>query len=249
MRRPRTGTGRILLPQGAGASRIHRLADHSVVLAGFQRVGCLQPVLHQGHGQVRNVDADPPPPQRLRRSYSRAAAAEGVEHYITLVGRRLYDALKQRLRLLCGVAQTFLMPRSQGKNVCPDILCRHAWMLLKVDLQPGDSIPCPIYFVGLQQPLYAGVVIHPMAPLGRCNQASLAKFAGRARTCSRQISGHELAPTRIFVPVIVFHILGIQRLENGVPCELTACFVVQEDCVMNAPLNLWHRCGLWFCAK
>ena len=72
----------VLLPQGAGAPGVLRLAYDFVVPARLQVEGRLEPVFHQGHRQVGDVDANPAPPQFLRRRHRRAAAAEGVEDQV-----------------------------------------------------------------------------------------------------------------------------------------------------------------------
>ena len=97
----------VLLPEGAGAALVLGFADYVVVRDGVQVEGGLEAVLHQGDGQVGNVDAEPVASQLLRRRHRRAAAAEGVEHHVALVGGCGDDALQQGLGFLGGVAETF----------------------------------------------------------------------------------------------------------------------------------------------
>ena len=49
----------ILLRQGAGASDVDGLADDPIVPSRVEIEGGLEAVLHEGHSQVGDVDADP----------------------------------------------------------------------------------------------------------------------------------------------------------------------------------------------
>ena len=97
----------VLLPEGAGAALVLGLADHVVVLYGVEVEGGLEAVLHQGDGEVGNVDAEPVASELLGRGHRGAAAAEGVEDHIALVGGCGDYALQQGLGLLGLITKKF----------------------------------------------------------------------------------------------------------------------------------------------
>ena len=68
----------VLLRQGAGAADVRWLPNDPVVLAGGNVEGGLEAVLHEGDGQVGDVNANPAAVELLRGGDGRAAAAEGV---------------------------------------------------------------------------------------------------------------------------------------------------------------------------
>ena len=61
---------------------------------------------------MRDVDADPLPPELLRRVDRRAAAAERIEHDVAWVGRGGDDALKERERAFALGSRGVLGPGS-----------------------------------------------------------------------------------------------------------------------------------------
>src|SRR5436309_1525061 len=79
-----------------------------------------QSALDQIDREIRDVDADPLSIQLLGRVNSRAASAKRIEHHIAGIARCADDALKQRLRFLCWIAETFLRLRINRENICPD---------------------------------------------------------------------------------------------------------------------------------
>ena len=63
----------------AGAGEVLR---HAVGVEGDAGEGVAQALLDQADGEVGDVDADPLPPELLRRVHGGAAAAERVEHHL-----------------------------------------------------------------------------------------------------------------------------------------------------------------------
>ena len=84
--------------------------------------GVLEAVLHEVHGEVRDVDADPAALEALRYDDRRAATAEGVKHDVTLVAAGSDDALQQGLGLLCRVAEALGGLCVDRRDVGPDVL-------------------------------------------------------------------------------------------------------------------------------
>ena len=72
------------------------------------REGVAQALLDQADGEVGDVDADPMPPEFLRRMDGGAAAAERVEHHVAGVGGGVDDAFEQGEGFLGGVAEAFM---------------------------------------------------------------------------------------------------------------------------------------------
>ena len=105
--------------QGLRVGHRDRFALDLVVLAGDQPKRVLEPGLDERDGQVRDVDADPATAELLRRDRRRAAAAEGVEDDVALIGRGADDALEQRLGLLSWVAEALGGFARQRRDVCP----------------------------------------------------------------------------------------------------------------------------------
>ena len=95
----------VVLGQLARRGEVLRLAHDRVILLLDQPEHVLQPVLHQGDGEVGDVDADPAPAQLLRGRDGGAAAAERVEHDVAGVAAGREDALQEREWLLRGVAE------------------------------------------------------------------------------------------------------------------------------------------------
>src|SRR5438093_4272683 len=79
-----------------------------------------QSALDQINREISDVDTDPLSIQLLGRVNSRAASAKRIEHHIAGIARCADDALKQRLRFLCWIAETFLRLRINRENICPD---------------------------------------------------------------------------------------------------------------------------------
>ena len=98
------------------------------VVKAHLREGVAQALLDQADGEVGDVDADPLPPELLRRVDGGAAAAERVEHHVAGVGGGGDDALEQGEGLLGGVAEAFLglgIDRRQCPPKCLRLDCLH----------------------------------------------------------------------------------------------------------------------------
>ena len=128
----------VLLPQGAGAALVLRLADNVVVPARLQLEGRFQAALHQRHGQVGDVYPDPLAAQLLRHRHRRAAPAEGVQHHVAFVGRGLDDAFQQSLGLLGGVAEAFWGLSQYRLYVLPNRVYWISLHLVKIVFLPGQ---------------------------------------------------------------------------------------------------------------
>ena len=150
--------------EGLGVGHRDRLADDLVVLAGDQAERVLEPRLDERDRQMRDVDADPATAERLRRDRRRAAAAEGVEDDVALVGRGADDAFQQRLGLLRRVAEALALSAQASKhgNVHPEILHRHALALVKVALLVRHARLGVHQPSGVLQPLHVLVAVAPV---------------------------------------------------------------------------------------
>jgi hypothetical protein len=87
-------------------------------------------------GEVRDVDSNPASPEAFGRLDGGAAAAERVEHKVPLVAARRDNALQESHRLLRRIAEPLFRPRVQA-DVRPDVLQRHAGLLVQVPLIDG----------------------------------------------------------------------------------------------------------------
>src|ERR1035437_3472927 len=88
----------------------HRLADDPIRLLDFLAEGAPQPGLDEVHCEVRYVDPQPTPPERLRRCNRRPAAAERIEHEVSLIRAGADDAFEKSLGLLRRIPETFGRP-------------------------------------------------------------------------------------------------------------------------------------------
>ena len=110
-------------------------------------------LLHQPHGQMRDVDADPAAVEVLRGDYRSAAAAERIEHQIALVRRRLDNSLEQRERLLRLEARRFGGLLVERRDVVPEIRERLPRVGVQVALDVGHpaGLVWPVDQVRLRQ--------------------------------------------------------------------------------------------------
>ena len=108
----------VALRECQGSRFVGGLSVHGNVVGEVAWEGGSEPAAHEGHGQPRDVDSDPPATQPVRGHDGGAAAAEGVQHHVPLVGGGPDNALQQRLRLLGRVAKVFSRT-TNGSYVCP----------------------------------------------------------------------------------------------------------------------------------
>jgi hypothetical protein len=94
----------VLVPRGEieRGLQVLRTAHH---VKGEAQEGIFHPLFNEADGGVGDINPDPLPPQLLRGVHGSAAAAEGTEHHIALVGGGGDDAFEQREGLLGGVRQ------------------------------------------------------------------------------------------------------------------------------------------------
>ena len=85
----------VLLPEGAGAARVHGFAEDLVVSAGEEVEGGLEAGLHEGDGEVGNVNAQPAALELFGGGHGGAAAAEGVQDHVAGVGGGEDDAFQE----------------------------------------------------------------------------------------------------------------------------------------------------------
>ena len=88
-------------------------------LERYSGKGVLQPSLDQRNREMRDVDADPCPPQFLRRMNRRPTPAKRIEHEIAFIRRYLNDAFKERKRLLGRIAEAFSSGISHSIDIGP----------------------------------------------------------------------------------------------------------------------------------
>ena len=69
-----------------------------------------------------DVNADPTAVETLSDLYSCATTTEGVKDDISLIGTGPEDAVEESLRLLSGIAETFLGLRTYWRNIRDDVL-------------------------------------------------------------------------------------------------------------------------------
>jgi hypothetical protein len=95
----------VILRESLSARQINRFADHLIRFAyGFAEC-VVKPLLDESDGKMRDVDADPSAVEALGNLHGGAAAAEGIENNVTLVGAGFDDAIKQGLWLLSWIAE------------------------------------------------------------------------------------------------------------------------------------------------
>ena len=73
-----------------------------------------EPSLDEIDGEIGDINANPSPPEFVRRVNGGPAAAEGIEDDVALVGARFDDAFEERLRFLCRIAEALVA--GTGKN-------------------------------------------------------------------------------------------------------------------------------------
>ncbi len=221
---------------------VGRLAVHAravrLVLGEVAGKGRPQPVPHQVHGEPGDVDADPAPPQPVRRHRRRPAPAERIEHEVAGVRGRLDDPLQQRLRLLRAVAEV-LLRAADGRNVGPDILERHARHLVEVALVARNPRSRVVEAALALEPLHVLARVRPVAvavgqhlpPVRR--RPLVAGVA--ARLGRREVAQLEAPPgLRLDVPVEPLDVLPGVRAVLRVPGRLPRPRV-EEDGVGDAP--------------
>ena len=96
----------IPLPQILRALQVAGLSGYQVIPPLHQPAAVLQP--HSGHprnGVNRNINANPAPPQPVRRFNGSGAAAKGIQHQIARIGAGPDNPVHQGQRLLRGVAE------------------------------------------------------------------------------------------------------------------------------------------------
>jgi len=76
--------------------------------------------LHEVHGDIGDVNADPPSAQPLGDGDGGPAAAEGVEDDVAFVAASEEDAFEQGLGLLGGIAQAFLRRLIDAIDISPE---------------------------------------------------------------------------------------------------------------------------------
>ena len=101
------------------SGEVFRLADNRVAAIPLDVEGVFEAVFDVRDGEMRHVNAEPRAAQFLRGVNRRAAAAERVKHDVAFVAAGLNDALQERERLLCRVAETLLIMRTERLNISP----------------------------------------------------------------------------------------------------------------------------------
>ena len=102
---------------------------------GAEGVG--EALLDEADGEVGDVDADPAAVEALRDLDGGAAAAEGVEDEVALVGTGFDDAFEKGFGFLSGVAEALLGLCVDWPNVRPDVLYGYAFAF-----RPGSACTC-----------------------------------------------------------------------------------------------------------
>lgn len=97
--------GAVILFERQSPRRIH-VGGHAVELDGIRHLFSklrFQPPQHKHDGLIRDVNAQPLPPQSLRDGDGRSAPTKGIQHHIARIGRRENDAFEQPFRFLSFV--------------------------------------------------------------------------------------------------------------------------------------------------
>src|SRR3990172_3559762 len=84
----------ILRGKGASGIEVARNAEDGVVAAWFEAEGVAQAALHDGNGEVRDVNADPLSAETLCGDDSGATAAERVKDEAAIWTRRGHNAVE-----------------------------------------------------------------------------------------------------------------------------------------------------------
>jgi hypothetical protein len=78
----------------------------------------LEPILHQAHGEVGNINSDPPAHETLSDSNSCPATTESIkDNAPSLLLPRLDDPFEQSLKLLRWITEPFVVCRVRRKSV------------------------------------------------------------------------------------------------------------------------------------
>ncbi len=90
-------------------------------IKGDIREGILQATLHEGNGEMRDINPNPSPPQFFGSMNRSATPTKGIKHNIAGIGGGIDDAFQQREGLLRGVAEAFCVDCLKGSDTRPNV--------------------------------------------------------------------------------------------------------------------------------